>query len=224
MYANDRIAFVYDILPNLAKTITNYQVEILGYFDEGCSRVAVRGPHGLGKTTLASIMVHHSILTAEEDAKTITTASAWRQLEKYLWPEIRKTNKSIYWSEVGREPYTNDEFLSMSIRLSQGTVEAFAVACEDAATIEGAHATGLTYIFDEAKTIPRETWNAAEGAFSNANIGSASMMELQEELGKMALVEAEIKKKMEPVKVEVSEDFDDSDDEEGDGAICFWPI
>ena len=183
MYANDRIAFAYDILPGLARTLAPYQEEILGLFDGGKSRVAVRGPHGLGKTTLASILVHHSVMTAEDDAKTITTASAWRQLEKYLWPEVRKTYKHIYWAEVGREPYTKDEFLSMSIRLNGGTVEAFAVACEDSDTIEGAHATNLTYIFDEAKSIPRNTWNAAEGAFSNANIPSSSMKELEEEIG-----------------------------------------
>src|SRR4030042_3425555 len=91
MYKNDRIAFIYDVMPRLGETITPYQIDILGLFDSGYSRVAVRSPHGAGKTTLASVMVHHSVLTAEEDCKVPTTASAWRQLEKYLWPEIRKS-------------------------------------------------------------------------------------------------------------------------------------
>jgi hypothetical protein len=170
MYHSDRIAFVHDILPDMWDTIAPYQVEILGYFDDGKKRVAVRGPHGLGKTFLASILVHHSILTAEDDAKTITTASAWRQLEKYLWPEIKKTAKCIQWHNVGRDQYTREEFLQLAIRLNGGTVEAFAIACDDSETIEGAHAKYLTYIFDEAKAIPRNTWDSAEGAFSNANI------------------------------------------------------
>lgn len=170
LYHNDRIAFVHDCLPEMGKTITFYQEEILGEFDSGRRRIAVRGPHGLGKTFLASILVHHSILTIDDDAKSITTASAWRQLEKYLWPEVRKTAKHLNWSNIGREPYARDEFLSLAIKLNGGTVEAFAIACDDAETIEGAHAKYLTYIFDEAKAIPRSTWNAAEGAFSNANV------------------------------------------------------
>lgn len=170
LYAHDRIAFVYDCLPSFAKTMTPYQEEILGYFDSGANRVSVRGPHGLGKTVLASILTQHSVLTAETDCKVPTTASAWRQLEKYLWPEIKKTGKFLDWLEIGREPYTRDEMLMMSIRLDGGLVEAFAVASDDHTTIEGAHATRIVYIFDEAKTIPRPTWNAAEGAFSTEGL------------------------------------------------------
>ena len=171
MYANDRIAFVYDILPELAKTITDYQIEILGYYDSGKSRVAVRGPHGLGKTFLAAILVHHGVLTSEEDAKIPTTASAWRQLEKYLWPEIRKVSKFLDWTAIGRQPYDQrTEMMQDSIKLSSGIVEAFAVSSDDHNTIEGCHASRLIYIFDEAKSIPRPTWDAAEGAFANAGL------------------------------------------------------
>lgn len=166
---NDRIAFAYDVMGPFGKSLTAYQEEILGYLDEGYTRIAIRGPHGLGKTFLAALLTHHSVLTAENDAKTITTASAWRQLEKYLWPEIHKLSKSIRWDIVGRVPYIPlKEIMGISIRLSGRTVEAFAVASDDHTTIEGAHAKQLIYIFDEAKAIPRPTWNAAEGAFSNA--------------------------------------------------------
>jgi hypothetical protein len=170
-YRNDRVAFAFDCLPAYRNTITEYQMEILSYFDEGYSRVAVRGPHGLGKTFLASILTHHTILTAEEDCKVPTTASAWRQLEKYLWPEIHKLSKAINWQNIGRPPYDPQrELMKLSLRLSEGIVEAFAVASDDHTTIEGAHATTLFYIFDEAKAIPRPTWNAAEGAFSSEGI------------------------------------------------------
>lgn len=169
MYKNDRIAFLYDCIPGLAKTIAPYQLEILGMFDSGIPRVAVRGPHGLGKTTIAAVLTHHTVLTAEDDAKCPTTASAWRQLEKYLWPEIRKIERYLDWSEIGRDRYDfKNEFHTLSIKLNGGIVEAFAVASDDHNTIEGAHGTLLFYIFDEAKTIPRETWNAVEGAFSNS--------------------------------------------------------
>ena len=171
MYRGDRVAFAHDIFPAYRDSITFYQDEILGYFDEGYTRVAVRGPHGLGKTFLAAILVHHTVLTAEEDCKVPTTASAWRQLEKYLWPEIIKHSTKIDWSSVGRAPYDrNRELLKQSLVLNGGTIEAFAVSSDDHTTIEGAHATMLAYIFDEAKTIVRDTWNAAEGAFSTEGL------------------------------------------------------
>ena len=169
MYANDRIAFVYDCLPDLGNTLAPYQEEILGYFDSGYSKVAVRGPHGLGKTALAAVLVHHSVLTSEADAKVPTTASAWRQLEKFLWPEIRKMARLLQWSSIGRAAYDRrTEMLTMSIKLNDGLVEAFAVASDDHNTIEGAHAVNMFYVLDEAKAIPRPTWDAIEGAFSNA--------------------------------------------------------
>ena len=168
MYSRDRIAFAYDVMPEVAQTLAPYQEEILGLFDEGHTRVAVKGPHGLGKTFLAAILVHHAILTAEEDAKVPTTASAWRQLEKYLWPEIRKLEKYIAWHVVGRPSYDrNTEFFQLSIKLQDRGVEAFALASDDHTTLEGAHAKRILFVFDEAKTIPAPTWDALEGAFSS---------------------------------------------------------
>jgi hypothetical protein len=175
MYRDDRIAFVHDIMPKVGRTITFYQEEILGYFDDGDRRVAVRGPHGLGKTFLAAAVVHHSVLTSEEDCKVPTTASAFRQLEKYLWPEIKKLAKEINWTNVGRGPYLesaggNSEMHQLSIRLNGGLVEAFAVASDNYAYIEGAHAKRMVYVFDEAKTIADGMWDAAEGAFSTEGL------------------------------------------------------
>jgi hypothetical protein len=176
MYAGDRIAFAYDCLGHLGQSLAFYQEEILGYFDDGYSRVAVRGPHGVGKTFLSAILTHHSVLTATDDCKVITTASAWRQLEYYLWPEIKKLAKVLDWSTIGREPYDpNKEMFQLKILLNGGTVEAFGVASDDYNTIEGAHAHTLVYILDEAKAIPRNTWNAAEGAFANSTSGKSGM-------------------------------------------------
>lgn len=185
-YGKDRIAFVYDIMPKYGKTLTLYQEEILGFFDGGGTRLAVRSPHGTGKTFIASIMVHHSVLTSEVDCKVPTTASAWRQLEKYLWPEIKKAGKNLAWPLIGRPPYDlTRELLQLSIRLQGGTVEAFAVASNDHTTIEGAHATRIVYVFDEAKTIPTDTWDAAEGAFSTEGLErtDAGVVELVEPMG-----------------------------------------
>jgi hypothetical protein len=112
-------------------------------------------------------------LTSEHDAKVPTTASAWRQLEKYLWPEIGKMEKLIAWHEVGRLKYDRrSEFLQLSIKIKDRDVEAFALASDDHTTLEGAHATRIMFIFDEAKTIPVATWDAVEGAFSTEGLSA----------------------------------------------------
>jgi hypothetical protein len=183
LYRNDRIAFAYDCFGKYGQGIARYQEEILGYFDDGYARVSVRAPHGVGKSWLAALLVHHTVLTAEDDCKCITTASAWRQLEHYLWPEIKKSAKYIDWGTIGREPYSsNTELFQLKIVLNGGLVEAFGVACDDSTTIEGAHAKKLVYIFDEAKAIPRDTWNAAEGAFANANIGKTRLTSIEDKM------------------------------------------
>lgn len=167
-YRNDRVAFVYDCIPRLKETFAPYQEEILANFDMGERRQAVRAPHGAGKSAIAAILAHHMLLTSEEDTIVPTLASVYRQLERYLWPEIHKMAKFLDWQRIGRDPYSRDELMTTSIRLHHdaGTSEAFAVASGDAGSIEGAHASRLFYIFDESKSVEDQMWDAAEGAFS----------------------------------------------------------
>lgn len=148
------------------ENLTNYQLEILRCIPEK-KRVSVRGPHGLGKTALAAITILWFALTRDgEDWKIATTASAWRQLTKFLWPEIHKWSRRIRWDIVGRPAFSETtELFTQSLRLDTG--EAFAMASDDSQLIEGAHADNLLYIFDESKVIPDETWDSAEGAFSS---------------------------------------------------------
>lgn len=128
-------------------------------------RASIRGPHGLGKTAFASWVVLWFSLTRDgEDWKLPTTASAWRQLQKFLWPEIHKWTRRLKWDLIGRGQFTDRELNQMSLKLSTG--EAFALASDNAALIEGAHASNILYIFDEAKAIPEDTFDAAEGALS----------------------------------------------------------
>lgn len=178
-YRDDRVAFVYDCMPKIAPTFAPYQEEALAWFDMGHRRVAMRGPHGLGKTLIAAICVHHVILTTEDDATAPTLASVWRQLEKFLWPEIHKVAKLLDWNTIGRDPYTHDEMMvhSLRIRSGMGWNESFAVSSGDAASIEGAHASRLFYIFDESKSVGPSMWDAAEGAFATegtSTIGGGS--------------------------------------------------
>ena len=146
-----------------------YQLEALERLQEN-KRLAVRGPHGLGKTALASWAIHWFALTRDGaiDWKIPCTASVWRQLTKFLFPEVHKWARYINWDIIGRENYNKRlELKALSLKL--GTGEAFAITGSDAETIEGAHATDLMYIFDESKIVPDPSWDSAEGAFSTGN-------------------------------------------------------
>ena len=132
-------------------------------------RAAARGPHGLGKSGLAAWGVLWFALTRDAlsiDWKIPTTASAWRQLTKYLWPEIHKWIKRINWNKVGRGEFLlKEELLSRALKLNYG--EAFALASNRSELIEGAHADHILYVFAESKIIPDATWDSAEGAMVN---------------------------------------------------------
>ncbi|RJQ46841.1 MAG: hypothetical protein C4534_02000, partial [Gaiellales bacterium] len=146
-----------------------YQDQIMAELIE-YKRVAARGPHGLGKSATSSWLTLWFSLTRdldEIDWKMPTTASAWRQLTKYLWPEVHKWSRKLKWEAIGREPFDHRTQL-LSLSLSLGFGEAFAVASDTSDLIEGAHADSLFYLFDESKIIPEGTFDAAEGAFAGA--------------------------------------------------------
>jgi hypothetical protein len=166
-YRNDRVAFTHDCVDwKEGEKPAPYQDEIFGALDTYL-RVAVRGPHGLGKTAIAALAVLHFALTRDgEDWKCPTTASAWRQLSKFLWPEIHKWARRLKWEKILREQFNlQSELLTLNLKLLTG--EAFAVASASHEMIEGAHADTLLYVFDEAKAISNEIFDAAEGAFAN---------------------------------------------------------
>jgi len=165
-YRDDPVAFVHDCIHfREGEGPAPYQDEIMAELPRR-RRVAARGPHGLGKTALAAWVVLWFALTRDgEDWKAPTTASAWRQLDKFLWPEIRLWARHLRWDKIGTDAITEDQQLNLlNLRLTTG--EAFALASDNSELIEGAHASHLLYLFDEAKAIPAKTWDAAEGAFS----------------------------------------------------------
>lgn len=164
-YRNNPVAFTHDCIDWRDDRPTSYQDEILDQLVHK-RRVAVRAPHGAGKTAIAALAVIWFSLTRDgEDWKCPTTASAWRQLQRYLWPEIHKWSRRIKWDKVQRGPFDlRTELLQINLKLRTG--EAFAVASDNHELIEGAHADSLLYLFDESKAIPSATFDAAEGAFS----------------------------------------------------------
>lgn len=167
-YYNDPVAFAMDCIDwgDDGDGLTVYQKDILDLLVQN-KREAVRGPHGLGKSTVAAVTILWFALTRDAagvDWKAITTAGAWRQLINYLWPEIRKWANRMRWEKVRERPFTRAELLNLNLRLNHGAAQA--AACSNPALIEGAHADSLLFIYDESKAIPPETFDACEGAFS----------------------------------------------------------
>ena len=165
-YYNDPVGFAADCIDWRGDGLTEYQQEIIGVLPER-KRVSVRGPHGLGKGTIASVVLLWFALTRDAagvDWKVPTTAGSWHQLTQYLWPEIHKWAGHIRWDKVrdGRPFSRANELQNLNLRLSHGA--AFAGASANAALIKGAHADSLLFIFDEAKVIPATTFDACEGA------------------------------------------------------------
>src|ERR1700733_14168029 len=165
-YYDDPIAFTRDCVNWGGSGLVEYQEDVIDTLAR-CKRVAVRGPHGLGKSTVAAITVLWFALTRDAtgtDWKIMTTAGAWRQLINYLWPEIRKWASRLRWEKVRDRPFSKNELLNLNLRLTHGA--ASAAACSNPALIEGAHADSLLFIYDESKAIPAGTFDACEGAFS----------------------------------------------------------
>ena len=162
------MAFVHDFFtfpPN--EKPAPYQEEALTKLVEE-RRVSLRGPHGFGKTALAAWSILWFGATRPIDTKIPTTASVWRQLEKFLWPEIRKWHRLCDWNKWADMGGMVPEMFTLKMKVGEGC-EAFALAADNAADIEGAHGTNLLYVFDESKTIPVEMWDAAEGAFATGD-------------------------------------------------------
>lgn len=165
---DDPVAFARECISwPKAAGLAAYQADVLASVAEH-RRIAVRSLHGVGKTTTAALLVLWFAVTRDAagvDWKAVTTAGAWRQLEKYLWPEIRLWGRRLRFDLLDRKPFDErSELLLLSLNLRHGS--AFAVASSDAALIEGAHAESILYVFDESKAIDSAVWDAAEGAFS----------------------------------------------------------
>jgi len=169
-YKDDPSGFVLDCFSwSVDEKPAAYQLEILSALVE-FKRVAVRAPHSAGKTSLAAWAVLWFALTRDgetQDWKVVTTASAWRQLKHFLWPEIAKWARRLTWSKVLRSAFSSSELMTLALKLQSG--EAFAVASNEPALIEGAHADSLLYLFDESKSIPDAVFDAAEGSLAGGD-------------------------------------------------------
>lgn len=168
-YARDPVAFARDCVrwPE-GQGLTPYQEEILAELPRR-ARVAVTGPRGLGKTALASLAVNWYAATRDTwiDWKVVCTAGGQRQLEKFLFPEVLKFARRLRWDRIGRPPWrVGQELMKQSIAGETGA--AFCAVSSRPDLVEGAHASHVAVVIDEAKSVPAGVFDSLEGVLSNA--------------------------------------------------------
>lgn len=146
------------------RTWAPYQLDVLDTLAEH-GRAAVRGPRGMGKTTIASAAVHWFARTREAlglDWKILTTAGVFRHLYRALWPEVHKWAPRVGGLYLPLRP--ERELLTAAIQLPHGA--AFAAVARNPDMIESAHADQLLIIVDEAKSVPDAIFDALEGSLT----------------------------------------------------------
>ena len=169
-YRNDPEAWVHDVVDWRGGGPAFYQVNTMADL-AAYHYLAERGPRGIGKTTTLALLILWFSTTrdVDEDWKLGTTASNWRQLTKFLWPEVHKWAGRLHWDKIGRSELSKLELLTTEIKLTTGM--AFAAASDNSEALEGAHADSIFYIFDESKLIPNKTWDSIEGTFMSKSSG-----------------------------------------------------
>lgn len=142
----------------LGASPASYQEEILQTLVK-FGRVAVRSPHGGGKTTVSAWVVLWAMNALPGETKILVTASVWRQVKRYTFPEVKKW---LYQSDLPRPRVLDTE-------LKATGKSAFGASSDDPYNLEGLHAENVVVIMDEAKAIPDAYFDALEGALSTGN-------------------------------------------------------
>ena len=163
-YRNDPAGFIRDCIRWGGGKPTPYQLEVAGKLPI-VKRESVRGPHEIGKTAIAALVVLWFATTRDgEDWKIPMTASVGRQLTHFLLPEVHKWARRLKWKQIGRGEFDpRTELLDLNLKLKTG--RAFALSSRDPDWIEGAHADHILWVLDEAKSIADPIWDAVEGSF-----------------------------------------------------------
>lgn len=167
VYRRDPVAWANDLIRwPTDQRLAVYQADALSALADK-KRVALRGPRGMGKTMPEALSVLWFATTRDgDDWKVPTTAGVWRQLSRFLWPEIHKWARKLDYRKLARPPFSpRTELLKLNLQLSTG--EAFALASDVPDLLEGAHADHILAVIDEGKSINEASWDAVEGYFAS---------------------------------------------------------
>jgi hypothetical protein len=125
-------------------------------------RTAVRSGHGVGKTRLASSLIHW-FMSTRAYPRIRCTADTEKQIMSVLWAELGTINRVA----KNREMF---DYNRTSFRLVSAPethfAEAIAWSAENSEAFAGIHADNVLYIFDEASAIDESIWEVSQGAMT----------------------------------------------------------
>lgn len=135
------------------RLLTPQQVRVIESVRDHRHTAAPSG-HGLGKTFVAALIVLW-FLFAGGDAKVVTTAPTWFQVENLLWREVKRAYSHslvpLGGSMTRARLELGDEWFGVGL------------STNDPTRFQGVHAPRVLVIFDEATGVHPEIWDASHG-------------------------------------------------------------
>jgi hypothetical protein len=125
-------------------------------------RVTVRSGHGVGKTC-ASAALACWFLAEHSPALVITTAPTNRQVEKVLWPEVRRMWRRTLLGRAGVGRVNACEIKITDSRRAMG------FSTDEPDRFQGFHCPNLLFIADEAAGVDGKIYEAVQGILTGEN-------------------------------------------------------
>ena len=132
-------------------------------------RTAVRTGNTVGKSFIAADVVQDWLFTRGPQAKVITTASSWKQVEEILWKEIKVAAANSKWP-IKTKP------LNTSWNLSDEWF-AIGISTDTPINMQGFHSPNLLVLIDEASGISKEIWEMIEALHPTAILAIGNPLE-----------------------------------------------
>lgn len=124
--------------------------------------VAVRSPHGIGKTTGCTFAIHWFLTTHYMSKIPIVAPTFGKQVKAMIFSEVHAWCRKSLLRDIFQPNQTK-----LSIIGAENEWFAEGVAADEPVKVEGFHAPGgILYVFDEAKGIDKGIWDAARGALT----------------------------------------------------------
>jgi len=150
-----------------------WQDEVLSAYGAGERRISVASCHGVGKTTVASWIMVHQLLT-KFPQKCVCTAPTQGQLFDALFNEVK------IW--IGRLPDWLQQLFEVKaerVELKAAPNDSFITArtsrAEQPEALAGVHSANVILVADEASGIPEAIYEAAAGSMSGGVAGESAL-------------------------------------------------
>jgi hypothetical protein len=180
-YDNDPVGFVRYVYPWGEGELANeygaraWQQDILSVIRDHLQsdriytplHIAVSSGHGIGKSSLIS-MIAHWALSTHVDCRVLTTANTGQQLSNRTWPEVCKWTRlainSHWFDPTATRISVKDKAHAVNWRHDQETWSE-----TNTAAFAGLHNVGkmIVVIYDEASEIPDKIWEVTSGALTD---------------------------------------------------------